>query len=145
MSQNMSLWPYPVGLSSSSSVSAAVRRLQTLDPSPFCFSSLWTVVSPGDSSRNSSSATAVIRLAWWPWRSRCVPAQLQLAFAGGSPLRTDTFIAHGSLTRYIQLSILSEGSLWLSFLYQIPSKCIFHFLCLPCINCAIPLLFHRWW
>lgn len=91
---------YSAGLFSSSSVLAVVRRLRTLAPSLFCCSSQWTGVSAGASSRNFSSVTAAIRPDLWPWRSHSGPARHLLASAGGSPLRTDTFTAHGSLIRY---------------------------------------------
>lgn len=95
---------YAVDLFSSSCVLAVVRLLQTHALSQFCCSSLWTVVSPGDFSRNFSLATAAIRLGLWPWRSHCGRAHLQLASAGGNHLRMDTFTAHGSLTRYMRLN-----------------------------------------
>lgn len=101
--KHMCSWLSSAGLFSSSYVLAAVKRLQIPALSRFCCSSLLMEVLHGDSFRNFSSVTAVIRLVLWPWRFRSVPAQVPLPSAGGNLLRTDTFIAHGSLTRYMRI------------------------------------------
>lgn len=88
------------GLFSSSYASVVVKHHRTPVLSRSCCSSLWMEVWPGDSCRNSSLATAVIRLVWWPWRSHCEPAPRPLASGGGNLLKMDTFTAHGSLIRY---------------------------------------------
>lgn len=112
----MHLWLHSAGSSSSSCVSAVVKRLRIPVLSLCCCSSLWTEVFPGDSCRNFSSATTVIKLVWWPWRSHCVLVHHLLECAGGSPPKMDTFTARGLLIRYIKWQSIHRYKESVSFL-----------------------------